>query len=245
MSYRPYMEVITGDLIQSRAIPVEARKRLPDRLAEGLGTLSRPSADGPSATTAPVRALCFEVSRGDSFQIVLEGSGGGLRAMLFLLAHLWHGVPRTDALAPRMALGLGHADYLELLPQTGAGPVPRGFQADGEVFVRSGELLEELTRERRRLGVRSPWPDVNAELAVECLFLDEVVRRWSPAQAAAVMLALRGATQVHIAKEQQVSQSAIAQRLRGAGMPAVEALLKRYESLVAARVADGNAPPAA
>ncbi len=238
MSSLAYTEVLTGDLIQSRRLPVTVRKLLPARLAAGLSALSKPL--GAGASPPPARAACYEVSRGDSFQIVLEG--GGLRAALFLMAFLEHGQPPAAPLVPRLALGIGRAEYLELLPQGGWEPVPRGYQADGDAFMRSGDLLEELKRERRRVGVRSPWPEVDAEFRVACLFLDDVVRRWSTAQAAAVMMTLRGETQLRIARAHGVSQSAIAQRLRAAGIQAVEALLSRCDSLLAARAAGQTEP---
>lgn len=244
MSQGPYIEVLTGDLIRSRDLPAESRRQLPERLEEALAALTAAPAGDVSG---PPRVLCYEVSRGDSFQVVLVGLGKGLRALLYLVAHLEHRASRQTPLLARAALGVGRADYLEIARDAAVRPWARGFHADGEVFVRSGELLERLKRERRRVGVETPWPGANAELAVACLFLDETVRRWTAPQAIALLAALQGEKQADIARHERVTQPAVAQRLRAASLPAVAALLARYEALVTA-LAGGEpatAPPRA
>ncbi len=235
MSPLAYYEVITGDLIGSRELPLAQRQQLPEILTEALNQLSSPIGDVERAGLK-VTPSCLQVFRGDSFQVVFEGGGGGLAAMIYLLSFLEDHSQPAFSLVARMALGVGKGQLKILDGARAEGSlVPYGY-GDGEAFVLSGELLESLKREGRRLGIATPWADVNAELHVASLFLEDLVDQWSRQQATAVMRSLRGDTQRAIAESEKVSQSAIAQRLRRAGMEAVGAMIERYERVVQDRL---------
>jgi hypothetical protein len=176
----------------------------------------------------PARVVGHQIHRGDEFQLVIESVvAGGLAAALFLLCALKRADRGTPPLEARIAVGVGGADYFDANPPGG------GFQGDGEAFQASGLLLEAMKRDGRRVAVTTPWPDVNAELLVACRLLDEIIAQWTPQQAASMQALLRGETQDAAAEAEGISQSAVAQRLRRAGAPAVRALIERYAHLLA------------
>lgn len=230
----PYYEVITGDLIASRDLRPEDRAQLPEVLRDGLNMLSEPIAEieEPRRTVA----LCYQVFRGDSFQVVFHATGGGLRAAVYLMGYLEdRGHPAFSILA-RLALGVGTAEYLNYDPTSGPSLVPQGFHGDGEVFELSGGLVDDLKKERRRIGVRTPWAEVNEEFRVHCLALDRLIERWTYQQAQAVLWELRGSKQKDIAARVGVSQPAISRRLRSAGMEIIGAQIERYEQMVCRKI---------
>lgn len=219
MAAAAQFEVLTGDLIGSRRLGARTAM-LPQILGQALD---------PTAYAGlkwPARVAGRQIHRGDEFQLVIEPAvAGGLAAALFLLCALKRAAPPLEA---RIAVGVGGADYFGADPQGG------GFQGDGEAFQASGLLLEAMKRDGRRVAVTTPWPDVNAELLVTCRLLDQIVAQWTPQQASSIQALLRGETQDSAAEAAGISQSAVAQRLRRAGAPAVRALLERYAHLLAA-----------
>jgi len=124
-----------------------------------------------------------------------------------------------------VALGLGDWD------RAGAGEDPGTW--DGEPFRRSGQLLDGMGRPGHHLAIASPWPAVDAELAVGCRLADHIIARWTGEQARVVDALLGGRTQVEVAADLGISQSAVAQRHGNAGGRALRALVDRYHDLMA------------
>lgn len=205
--------VLTGDIIGSRRMAAGERRRTLDRLDAAL------SLSGLVEDPAPLAKQFF---RGDAFQLVLAAPRAGLAAALHLLAHLVPPEGRGPAL--RVALGLGDWERAAAAGDPGTW--------DGEPFRLSGRLLDGMGRPSRHLAVASPWPDVDAELAVSCQLADHVIARWTGEQAQVMKVLLGGQTQVEVAAELGISQSAVAQRFGNAGGQALGALVARYRDLV-------------
>jgi hypothetical protein len=228
MAAATQFEVLTGDLIGSR--------RLGARTALLPGIFGQALDPAPYAGLKwPARVAGHQIHRGDEFQLVIEpAAAGGLAAALFLLCSLKRAGGEMPPLEARIAVGVGGADYFDAAPPGG------GFQGDGEAFQASGLLLEAMKKDGRRVAVTTPWPDVNAELLVSCRLLDQIVAQWTPQQASSMQALLRGETQDSAAEAAGISQSAVAQRLRRAGAPAVRALLERYAHLLATARSGGE-----
>ncbi len=207
--------VITGDIVGfSKRKPEERRALLRD-LKAGFTLID---AALPDAVCAP-----FSVYRGDSFQGVLVRAGEALQAAILLRAEVRRrqGSMRHQV-DVRTAIGIGRVDYL---------PGRKAAEGDGEAFRRSGPALDGLRGDQRTV-VRTPWPEVDAELRVGCALLDAVVNRWSPEQAEAASDRIRGMTQTAIAEGLGISQPAVRDRLQRAGAWAIIELCERYQILI-------------
>jgi hypothetical protein len=212
--------VITGDVVHSSRLRgerwstlVELMERTFDAVDSIVGSVAAP----------------FSIHRGDSFQGVLSDPALALKAALVIRAKLRSGMEvrkRSDALDAYVAIGIGTVDYL---------PAEQGAAGDGDAFRRSGRTLDGMKGRGPRLLVRTPWPEVDAELDVECALLEVVVSNWSSQRAEALLLHLQGLTQEEAASDLGVVQSAVAKRLTAAGAWEVDRLLDRYLHLVRLR----------
>jgi hypothetical protein len=129
-----YTSIITGDLIKSRNIG--AKHWLPP-LRKVLST------EGETPRS-------WEIFRGDSFQIEIKDPSQALLIAIRIKATL-KCIKHLDV---RMAIGIGEKDY------AGA----KITESNGNAFIFSGEKLEEITREKQNLGVRTPWPEFDREM---------------------------------------------------------------------------------
>ena len=209
--------VITGDIVRSSRLGADQRRRLLSRLKSSFKAVERIF---PGTVCAP-----FEMHRGDSFQGVLSKPEAALRTALIIRASVRYGVERgrgQSALDARLALGIGTIDVL---------PRGRVREGDGVAFRRSGLTLDTMKGDRRLL-IRTPWPEVDAELHTECALLDALVRRWTTGQAQAMLGQLRGLSQADAAREFGISQPSVQERLKGANAWAIEELCRRYERLI-------------
>lgn len=212
--------VITGDIVGSSKLTASQRSHLLSVLKSSFKTINDILPDG-------IRAP-FEIHRGDSFQGVLFKPKIALRVAIAIRASLRHGFQtkqRRYALDARIAVGIGHIDFL---------PEDRGSEGDGEAFRLSGQTLDEMKGDQR-LIIRTPWQAVDAELDIECALLDAMINRWSAEQSQAILGQIRGLTQKRAAKEFGISQPAVRQRLKSAGGWAIEELCRRYEQLIAGK----------
>ncbi|WP_418992428.1 hypothetical protein [Alistipes sp.] len=208
--------VITGDIVRSTAVGPALRTRLLEavrKTAQELEMLSD---------------LKIELYRGDSFQILVDDPVQALRIAVLLRAGLRCNTPdreksRWDA---RLAVGVGEIEYA-------SGEVAT---SDGPAFRNSGREFDELGK--KRLAVRTPWPEVNDELRVSTAFADDVISGWTPRQSPALYLSL-----LHPMNQREIaavlSQSGQnVSKLLGAGRePLIRLYLERYELLVSRKIA--------
>jgi hypothetical protein len=181
-----------------------------------MGTLSDLALflSGPELQTA----FASRIFRGDSFQLVASDCKRALRAVLLLKATLL----AETGIRVRVAIGLGPVNRLD------PGSVE---QSHGPAFELSGGLLDALPR-YRHLALAVVDPARNRHLAALASLVDAVSRRWTAAQAEALMHWLRGANQGEVARALGVTQPAIQQRISGAGGFAISDALEYYESVV-------------
>lgn len=209
--------VMTGDIVGSS-------KLNPNELSRQMAAL-RSSFDALEHTLPNALLAPFEIYRGDSFQGVLSKPADALRAVILIRATLrCASAPKQHTPTPdaRIAVGIGSAEFL---------PGSKAAEGRGQAFLSSGPALDRMKRDQRSV-IRTPWPEVDAELDTECALLDALVNRWSIPQAQAILAQIRGLTQEKTAEELGISQPAVRQRLRSAGGHAIEHLCRRYERLI-------------
>ena len=106
-----------------------------------------------------------------------------------------------------MAIGIGNKTY----------DAPKISEANGEAFVRSGRLFDQL--KKNTLGISSPWEEVDKTINI-CLELALLTMdRWTPNSAEIMALAIEhpGKTQLELGKILQISQGRISERQQRAG----------------------------
>ncbi|MCK4548278.1 MAG: helix-turn-helix domain-containing protein [Candidatus Eisenbacteria sp.] len=206
--------VLTGDVVASSEYVRSA--------GDSLEPLRRSLEDVKNLSNDSLRTP-MPIFRGDSFQGVFSPPSAGLRAAIVLYASFLHhaaGKRRPSGL--RIAVAVGRVDR-----------VPRGSPGEStdEVFRLSGETLDRIPR-NRRLMVRTPDEKVNAGMAMGCALVDELLLRWTPTQAEAVLWMFRGKTQAEAAERIGITQPSVWQRLRGAGWEAISVFLERSRELL-------------
>lgn len=225
--------VVTGDVVRSTA--VKDRAKLTKVLKSALAAMDT----GVFKVVRP-----FEIYRGDSFQGVVEVTDA-LKVALTIRARLrqWEGpVPFSTAgkdastLRARMPIVLGMLPDARIAIGIGTASYRSGkvVESDGEAFRNSGLALDALGRSGGRLVLSTPWDAMNAEFGTSMQLLDALVGKWSSASAQAMFLYLtKGATQSHISQSLGISQPAVHKRLSGADHTVVQAMLDRYQEVVA------------
>ena len=131
--------VITGDIINSTAIPIEQRPQL-------LQVLDRIVSD--------LKHLCsmkYEVFRGDSFQILIDQAEYALLVAVLVRAGLRMNTPKNSRLMwdARIAVGVGNVEFI----------ADQIVTSDGEAFQLSGRAFDELGKQH--LVVTSESEDLN------------------------------------------------------------------------------------
>lgn len=180
--------VITGDIINSR------RAANPDEWLSKLKTVL--SVEGPTPKT-------WEVTRGDSFQVEIVQVENVLRKALHIKAL----IKRVAGLDVRMGIGIGTKTY----------DAPKISEANGDAFVRSGRLFDQL--KKSTLAIKSPWEDLDKAINM-CLELAALTMdRWTPNSAEIMALAIEnpGKTQLELGNILQISQGRISERQQRAG----------------------------
>ena len=202
--------VLTGDIVRSSRLTAA-------ELDRAMAALGRGSDQAASWGGHPARFTRF---RGDGWQCLAPSPRLALRTALVLKAHLRREGRQFDT---RIAIGIGAAE----LPAAGDLAA-----ASGPALRLAGHGLDAMRRSARLvIGWEYPPPDAAKVEAIFAL-VDEIARRWTPAQAAILthVLTLKGATQVGVAAELGMAQPTVAGHLRSAGTAALEAALAAVET---------------
>lgn len=198
--------VILGDLIGSRQHTAPQLDRAMQALAE--------TADALGSLTGQSH---FTRYRGDGWQLATGRPEMALRLAVALSARLIaDGGPAT-----RVAIGIGEIESLAG-GELGA--------ASGSAFLRSGQMLDQMSPRRRLVlagapAGAAPWIDAQLHL------IEYIAERWSAAQAQALVLALSPGwdVQADLAAKLGVTRQAMQVRLKGAGYSAITSALTAFE----------------
>ncbi len=190
--------VITGDIVKSGKFSSEREKAL-KTLKDALNSLSnfkKKSIGGVS-----------DIFRGDSFQIVISEPASALEIAIYLKAQLLSKTIKGKVIDARIAIGIGKTESLNR---------KNIKESDGEAFRLSGSALDNISK-YRRLSIKSSIDELNSQLKFISSSIDSITRRWSTEQAEAIVLWLKGSTQISISKKLGISQPAVNQRLQLGG----------------------------
>lgn len=167
--------------------------------------------------------------RGDAFQCALTDPRYLLWTAVFLRAELMK--LRADKVDADVRLGMGFG-------AVSAWDARNITASDGEAFRLSGKALDALKSGKekyRRLRILPPWADEEARFSVLAAFIDALMQRWTPEQAAAMSLFLRDKSQEEISKRFKVKQPAVQGRLQKAGHFAIKEGLELFMQMTAGR----------
>jgi len=199
--------VLTGDIIQSSALSPDRRQQLPHTLTAAFGEVTR-----------QIPGFRAEQFRGDSFQAVISPEPElALRALMLLQALL-----HKEAFGVRIALGLGEVNF----------DSDSILTSDGTAFQLSGPALDELKKKNQPVAILGHSDSFNKEWKVHALSLSYLLQRWTIPQAEAVLAQLQGLTQEETARDLQVKQPAVQQRLQATGWAVMDAILERFVTSV-------------
>ena len=190
--------VITGDIVKSGKFGSDrekALKILKDAL-NSLNNFKRKSIGGIS-----------DIFRGDSFQLVISEPAHALEIAIYLKAQLLSKTIKGNNIDVRLAIGIGKIESFK---------EKKVEESDGAAFRLSGNALDNISK-YRRFAIKSGIDELNKQLEFISSSIDSITRRWSPEQAEAILLWLRGDTQISISKKLKISQPAVNQRLQLGG----------------------------
>lgn len=165
-----------------------------------------------------------EISRGDSFQVLVEDPKQALLVALLIRA----GFRKSSIdlgnkdLDVRLSVGIGEVSYMD----------EKIGQSNGEAFILSGHGFDNLTK-AQRLSVQTFSDSINSELKVETAFVDDIVSNWTHLHGEIMYQSLlTDATQCELAEKLGTSQQNICKRLCCAKEKLVRLYLNRFYSLI-------------
>jgi len=205
--------VITADIVQSSKIPLEQREWILVEIQEKLQSLSQYSSEIQS-----------EIFRGDSFQCQLNPRLG-LRTAILLKTYIKsleidQNSNLKNLVDVRISIAVGNVAYAS----------PKLSLSDGEAFHLSGRRLDELKKQKMTFAIGTD-DTFNDELAIEGILLDLILSKTTSSQCQVLHKKLQGLTETKIANELKIKQSAVNQRSIASGWHAIDALLKRFETI--------------
>ena len=172
----------------------------------------------------------FRIKRGDAVQGEISNPIEALKFGLILKAAVAKITFETDDnkkkrpdIDIRIAIGLGEADVIR----------NKVDESTGSAYINSGRTLDAMKKEKQLFAIKTNNTELNQELETEFKLLDSILTAWNITSAEFIYWTLFGLTETEISKKINTSQSAVNQRKKKAGWSGIEALLKRYEVLIA------------
>src|SRR5882757_6038937 len=213
--------IITGDIVASRSIAPLQKKKLYADIDEFLHSLQKKW------------LLDYETYRGDSIQCEALSPELSLRVALIIRSYIMAYIPEeikkkivksqkkgtlskgyfNIAFDIRLAIGIGNVDFIQRKNLSGS---------DGVAFQLSGEALDDLKDDNRRLVVKTSNESLNADIEPLIYLLDALTQKWTQNQAVLVLNKLQDRKDEEIAKLFKISVSAVNQRKKTAQWMAIE-----------------------
>lgn len=177
--------VITGDIINSRKLKSPSQWLIP------LKKLLNEQGMSPST---------WEIFRGDSFQVEVKQPEEALLYAIRIKAT----IKCLKGVDVRMSIGVGKKDYKAL----------KITESNGEVFIHSGEKIEDLKKQKQNLAIKTPWSGFDKEMNQYLRLALIAMDNWSQGAAEVVKVFLENPdkTQKEIAHILDKRQSSISER---------------------------------
>jgi len=197
--------VITGDIINSRKVPNPETWMIP--LKKLLLRVGKTPA-------------VWEIYRGDSFQVEVAEPGQSFLRSLQIKACV-KGIKNLDV---RMSIGIGAKNY----------SAQKISESNGEAFINSGEMFDQLKKMKENMAVKTPWPDLDRELNLMISLAAIAMDSWTPvsAEMVALSLAYRHHSQTDLGKRLGRTQSSISERQTRAHYKEIMELERFYRSKI-------------
>jgi hypothetical protein len=220
--------IITGDVIHSTRLTAEQQHWLYAQIADALRQWSKDF------------GMKSETFRGDSFQCLVKKPADALKMALLQKTFIRSLNPsshyevhqkntqqkRRGIIFPtwifdaRIAIGIGDIDLLS----------KKLAASGGKAFQLSGQLLDNMKNRKQSFAIATN-DKFNDELETEFILLDAIISKTTALQCQVINLKLLGYTEIQIAEELKVGQSAINQRSNSGNWNAIDAMLKRFETI--------------
>ncbi|NOQ75135.1 MAG: hypothetical protein GQ574_24185 [Crocinitomix sp.] len=171
----------------------------------------------------------FKIRRGDSIQGEIKNPVHALRIAIMLKAVVTQikfgkiNKRKHPEIDIRLAIGIGSLDISREKIDVSV----------GSAYTNSGRTLDQMKQEKRIFAIKTENQQLNEEFETEFKLLEVILSSWNITSAELVYWLLKDLTEVEIAEQLGVSQSAVNQRKKRAGWSGIEALIERYEKLMA------------
>lgn len=194
--------VITGDIIDSQKFGAEVWYTALQKIFEGKTSQE------------------WENYRGDEFQYLIPSAEDAFLEFLKIKA----GIKKIQDLDVRISIGLGDQNFV----------ADKVSQSNGSAFVNSGRNLERIKAEKINLHIASEKADLDAELNLIFKWVSLTVDSWSVMSAEIVDLFLnkKDINQDEAAKQLNLTQSSISQRLKRANYDLLMETEAYYRQLI-------------
>lgn len=145
----------------------------------------------------------WEVYRGDEFQVKCNVNEVLQKSLMIKSL-----IKITENLDVRLAIGIGNEVFLS----------EKITESNGSAYVHSGRLLNEIKIDGRTLAIRTENENVNRDLNILFRWASIDFDNWTAATAEIIHRMLTNAelTQDQLAKDLNISQSSVSQRLKRA-----------------------------
>lgn len=180
--------VITGDIINSRSSSSVQEWLVP--LKDCLNKYGKTPKD-------------WEIYRGDSFQLIVE-----LQQTFKAAVHIKAAVKSIKNIDVRMSIGIGEVTHT----------ANNVTESNGTAFINSGELFEQLEKNKKNLGLRTQSKKLNNQINPTLDLASIIMNDWSPGAAQVVNAQMddKNLSQTELAMKLGISQVAISKALHRA-----------------------------
>lgn len=178
--------VLTGDIINSQKFNSDVWYNALQKIFEGKTSQE------------------WENYRGDEFQLMLPNAEDAFLAFLKIKS----GLKKIQDLDVRISIGLGEQTFA----------ADKVSQSNGSAFVHSGRNLEKIKSEKINLHIASDFSNLDQELNLIFKWVSLTVDSWSvmSAEIVSLFLSQKNLNQDDAARQLNVTQSSISQRLKRA-----------------------------
>lgn len=206
--------VITGDIIASRKLVNQEKWLSP------LKKLLSKWGDSPGD---------WKLDRGDFFQVEIENIEEVLVKALEIKVLIKKVEPlderkKISTIDVRLAIGIGEKTYSgESISES-----------NGPAFIHSGEKFDQLKKENTTFGIKTPWPDFDAEINLYLKLAGTFMDKWSVSSAELVEIILNNPniTQEEIGKRLGIKQNSVSGRWNRANVNELLEVNQRFQDKI-------------
>ncbi|WP_298220962.1 hypothetical protein [Flavobacterium sp.] len=158
----------------------------------------------------------WEIFRGDEFQLEVSEPEEALRTAIKIKAYL-----KTIKLDARMSIGIGDKTYA----------TDKISESNGTAFVRSGELFEQLRKQKNTLAVNTGNAILDEEMNLMLRLSQTFMNHWLVQSAEFVLMAIENPTlsQEEMGNLLKINQAAVSRRRKRAQFDLVLELENYYK----------------